>query len=184
MKLHLHEDNATVASDEWEARYEWAGRVMNHHDELGARLDAIKQFYKLAGPTIARFPTYQWAFRCWEEIDWRCIYTPIEAAVWDVIRLEGVVLYPQYPVAGYFVDFGHPVAKVAVECDGKAYHKDYQRDQERQLRIEAEGWTVYRLTGRECVQWGSEDEASPAERLLREIGRNHRLSARLIKEAA
>lgn len=184
MKLHLHEEDANTEAADYEARLEWAVKATCAHDDLSARFDALKRYYKLATPAIARFPTYQWAFRCWEELGLRYLLSPIEAAVWDVIRLEGLVLYPQYPVAGYFVDFGHPVAKVAVECDGKQYHKDYQRDRERQSQIEAHGWTVYRLRGWECNAWGTEDEASPAESLLRQIGRDHRLSARLIREAA
>lgn len=76
--------------------------------------------------------------------------TPIEAWLWSDIRAVGAVLYPQYPVGRRFVDFGNPVARVAIECDGAQFHQDAAADAQRQREIEALGWTVYRLTGREC----------------------------------
>lgn len=77
--------------------------------------------------------------------------TPIEQALWSDIRAEGLVLYPQYPVGGFFVDFGNPAWKVAIECDGERWHRDAARDAERQRWIEAQGWSVYRITGRDCM---------------------------------
>jgi very-short-patch-repair endonuclease len=102
--------------------------------------------------------------------------TPIEAALWHDIRAEGAVLYPQFPVAGHFVDFGSPAAKVAIECDGAAFHQDAARDSARQKRIESAGWYVLRITGSDC--WATDryyvDEAGrdclqigPARRVIR-----------------
>jgi hypothetical protein len=45
-----------------------------------------------------------------------------------------LVLYPQYPVGRYFVDFGNPVHKVAIECDGARWHS-YRRDGARSGRM-------------------------------------------------
>lgn len=90
--------------------------------------------------------------------------SPIESALWHDIRAVGVVLYPQYPVGRRFVDFGNPCAKVAIECDGAQFHQNADADQRRQREIEALGWTVYRLTGRECKTVGAEwedDNGSP-----------------------
>lgn len=84
--------------------------------------------------------------------------TPIEQWLWHDIRQCNAILYPQYPVAGYFVDFGNPVARVAIECDGKAFHTDKARDERRQREIEANGWTVYRFTGSECRLDSREEE--------------------------
>jgi len=84
--------------------------------------------------------------------------TPIERALWSDARAIGIVLYPQYPVGRYFVDFANPAARVAIECDGAAYHADEERDQRRQAAIEALGWTVYRFTGRECYRTESTTE--------------------------
>jgi very-short-patch-repair endonuclease len=78
-------------------------------------------------------------------------FTPIEQAIWQDIRSLDAVLYPQFPVGRRFVDFGNPVAKVAIECDGAAFHLDQKADRQRQAEIESYGWTVYRFTGRECM---------------------------------
>jgi very-short-patch-repair endonuclease len=108
--------------------------------------------------------------------------TPIEAALWHDIRAECAVLYPQFPVAGHFVDFGNPAAKVAIECDGAAFHQDAARDRARQQRIESAGWTVLRLTGSECsatdryyVDAEGRDrlEIGPARRLIRSAVLDH-----------
>lgn len=122
--------------------------------------------------------------------------SPIEAALWFDIRLASVVLYPQWPVGRYFVDFANPAAKVAIECDGKAWHTDAHRDAQRQREIEALGWTVYRIGGADCLRDSieSQDEAgrvvfaiSPAYRLVKDIAERHgiRLNGRrLYAEAA
>jgi len=78
--------------------------------------------------------------------------TPIEQALWADFRSLGIVMYPQYPVGRFFVDFGNPKAHVAIECDGAAYHQDVESDKRRQQEIQSLGWTVYRFTGRECKQ--------------------------------
>lgn len=76
--------------------------------------------------------------------------TPIEESLWQDIRAIGAVMYPQFPVGRRFVDFGNPCAKVAIECDGRAFHQDAAADAQRQREIEHEGWTVYRISGRAC----------------------------------
>jgi hypothetical protein len=110
---------------------------------------------------------------------WQTFYamTPIEWQVWQDIRCVGVVFYPQLPVGRFFVDFGNPIARVAIECDGKDFH-DAAKDAARDAELRALGWTVYRMTGRDCNQCGCDYEnedgeilwhGSPAEMLLREI---------------
>lgn len=108
--------------------------------------------------------------------------TPIEQALWSDIRAVGVVMYPQYPVCQFFVDFANPVARVAIECDGAAYHADHVKDAKRQAVIEANGWTVYRISGSDCMKNTDylEDEygrerivLSPAYALIKEIAERH-----------
>lgn len=122
---------------------------------------------------------YQWEF---EGGIW---LTPIERLFWNDIRCEGVVLYPQYPVGRFFVDFANPCARVAIECDGAAYHQDKERDATRQREIEASGWRMWRLTGSQCARddYDDEDEygrarhfVSPGRQLLREIVAQHDIS--------
>ena len=86
-------------------------------------------------------------------------------------------MYPQWPQCGFFLDFANPVARVAIECDGREFH-DSVKDGRRDAILEAEGWTVYRLTGRDCLRLGEEDEDghyihSPGERLCQQIRRMH-----------
>jgi very-short-patch-repair endonuclease len=76
--------------------------------------------------------------------------TPIENALWYDIRAESLVLYPQYPVGRFFVDFGNPVDRVAIECDGERWHTDRERDAARQVEIQSMGWAVYRISGTDC----------------------------------
>lgn len=107
--------------------------------------------------------------------------SPIEDRLWQDIRDIGLVFYPQYPVGRYFVDFGNPKAKVAIECDGKAFHQDKHADQRRQDEIEDLGWTVYRFTGKQCneLQPEHDDEyRGQAYRCLEAIGYMHGISVR------
>jgi REase_MTES_1575 len=99
-----------------------------------------------AGPNAWGLDPYQWEFE--GEIK----LSPIERMFWFDVRACGVVLYPQYPVGRFFVDFANPAARVAVECDGAAYHQDPERDGERQAEIEAMGWLVLRIVGSDCYR--------------------------------
>lgn len=77
-------------------------------------------------------------------------FTPIERAAWADIREAGLVLYPQWPAMGYFLDFANPAANIAIECDGRQYH-DASRDRARDAVLAASGWTVYRIPGAVCL---------------------------------
>ncbi len=153
----------------------------------------FRQHYIDLWPTVKNLPADQWAMPP-NSFDWNDLMTPIELIVWGYIRDEGVVLYPQHPVAGYFVDFGHPKVRVALECDGKQYHLDKAKDEARQRAIEAKGWTVYRLTGNQCTfQYHDEidpetgesyEPTAPARELIQRIGRQYGLSSKLARSVA
>ena len=160
--------------------------AIRNADSSSERFDAILRYYRALWPVMKRTPPEQWANDIYE-VPWLSYFSPIEEMLWSDIRTEGVILYPQHPVAGYFVDFGHPVAKVAIECDGAQWHQDKARDARRQAAIEARGWTVYRLTGSACRKASGEREdpetgqwvyeISNAQRLVREIGARHGIYA-------
>jgi very-short-patch-repair endonuclease len=170
-------------------RFDEVWRI-NHPGTLRNRYDALYAYYVKAWKHIKREPACDWAIDPYE-VDWMSFFTPIESALWCDIREEGIVLYPQHPVAGYFVDFGHPKARVAIECDGRAYHTDKAKDKERQRAIEAKGWTVYRFTGSQCMQDFEEQDdwdtggiklvASEARQQLCSIARRHRLSRKYLE---
>jgi very-short-patch-repair endonuclease len=104
--------------------------------------------------------------------------TPIERWLWADIRQCNAIFYPQFPVAGVFVDFANPKALVAIECDGAAYHLDKEKDAARDARLGALGWTVYRITGADCAKEYDEEThtPSPGFQFVREIAERHRLS--------
>jgi hypothetical protein len=112
------------------------------------RFEAIKQYYAAREKRIMSTPQNEWALDPyeWEEV---VQMTPIEAWLWGDIREANAVFYPQWPVGGVFVDFGNPVAKVAIECDGAAYH-NAEKDAARDAKLAAIGWRVFRISGRAC----------------------------------
>lgn len=95
----------------------------------------------------------------YEIADWASIFTPIEAAFWSDVRANSLPLWPQYPVGRFFVDFGNPVRKVAVECDGREFHLDKAKDAARDAELRRLGWSVYRIEGWQCK--GSNPDYDP-----------------------
>lgn len=86
----------------------------------------------------------------YEIADWAMLFTPIEYAVWGDIRRNCLPMWPQLPVGRYFVDFGNPVFKIAIECDGEEFH-DAVKDAERDHEMRKMGWTVHRIPGWQCL---------------------------------
>lgn len=116
-----------------------------------ARWNALRQLYRLVMDDIvsAHPRTCDPYF-----IDWCSVFTPIEMDAWQTIRGKGLPMYPQVPVGRFFVDFGDPVSRIAIECDGAAWHVDKDRDARRDAELDELGWTVYRVTGKECWKPG------------------------------
>lgn len=75
--------------------------------------------------------------------------TMIERGVWSDIRCFGLPFYPQYPVGRFVADFADPKKRIAIECDGAAYHNPV-RDAARDREMEALGWSVIRIEGWRC----------------------------------
>ena len=138
--------------------------------------EAAKYFYATHTPLIMAAPRNEWASDAyaWDRF---ISMTPIEAWLWGDIREANAVFYPQYPVGRFFVDFANPVAKVAIECDGKAYHQDVEKDMARQREIEAMGWRVYRISGKQCRTDFDEETREPgyARQFIDRIADQHRL---------
>lgn len=135
---------------------------------------ALRQFYAMADKEIKEAGASEWGIDAYE-VDWLSVFTPIEYALWHDIRGHNCILYPQYPVGRYFVDFANPVAKVAIECDGASWHQDAEKDASRQAEIEALGWTVYRITGRDCKTDFNEETMEPgaAKKFIKRIAAMH-----------
>lgn len=139
------------------------------------RWEAIKQFYEVFENEILSSPSDEWAIPAYS---WDCVVglmTPIEDALWHDIREANAVFYPQWPVAGFFVDFANPVAKVILECDGKEFHKDKEKDRARDAKLRELGWTIYRFPGWLCFTQFDDEEMKSGEARQRidEICRAH-----------
>lgn len=139
--------------------------------------DAVRAFYDEEGPKIMAGPSNEWAIDAYAWDDAGISMTPIERWLWQDIREANVVMYPQWPVAGFFVDFANPVAKVAIECDGREYHLDKEKDGRRDAKLAALGWTVYRITGADCREDFDEETMAPGagRQLVDLIAGNHKV---------
>ncbi len=137
----------------------------------------IREFYKMVEPRIMAEKSSEWGIDPYAWDTGLIRMTPIESLLWSDIRDVGLVVYPQYPVAGFFVDFANPKAKVAIECDGEAYHRDKSKDAVRDAKLAALGWAVYRITGKDCRDGvGLEHgEGTKARELIKRIANNHNI---------
>lgn len=86
-----------------------------------------------------------------EAFDWHVLFSPIEMDAWVSLRGKCTPMYPQYPVLNYYVDFGNPYFKIAIELDGKFYH-DPEKDKKRDKELHEAGWKVFRITGSQMVK--------------------------------
>lgn len=146
---------------------------------------AIREFYREMLLLIEASPKNDWAADpyAWSEL---IDMTPIEAWLWTDIRRADVILYPQFPVGRFFVDFANPRAKVAIECDGRAYHLDKAKDAARDAELQAMGWRVYRITGSDCFKEFNEETRtlSPARKFIDDIAQRHGIKRVPSKDSA
>lgn len=139
----------------------------------------IRAFYAEHMATILAGDRWEWAIPAysWEECG-GINMTPIENWLWADIRNANAVLYPQFPVGRFFVDFANPVAKVAIECDGYEYHLDRGKDHDRDVELGDMGWSVYRIPGYICATEQDDETGEPgaAAKLISDIAAWHRIS--------
>lgn len=147
--------------------------------------NAIRDFYREMLPLIEASPKNDWAADpyAWSEV---IRMTHIEEWLWADIRQADVILYPQFPVGRFFVDFANPRAKVAIECDGRAYHLDKAKDAARDAELASMGWRVYRITGSDCFREFNEETRapSPARKFIDDIAARHGIKRVPSKESA
>lgn len=132
------------------------------------RFEEAAKHYRACRSEILDAGRSEWGV---DPYEWECFsrVSPIESDLWREIRTVDAVFYPQFPIGPFFADFCNPVAGVVIECDGAAWHQDKAKDAKRQAFIEREGYTVYRITGRDC-----KDEAIASE-FVRAIAQRHKL---------
>lgn len=116
-------------------------------------IDNIKQHYKEIDSRIMSRNNGQWVAPYTDLVRWELVFSPIEELTWHSLRSFGQCpLYPQYPVDKYFVDFGNPKYKVAIECDGKEWHQDKDKDAKRDKILLEQGWHIFRIDGAGCYK--------------------------------
>lgn len=140
--------------------------------------NAIRAFYREAEPDILAAGSWEWGIDPYLWHNGMIWMTPIEEFLWHDIRAMGAVLYPQYPVGRFFVDFANPAAKVAIECDGAAYHLDKAKDARRDAELAAIGWRIYRAPGWLCLTDSDPETGKPGEahEFIRRICEAHGIS--------
>jgi hypothetical protein len=136
--------------------------AVQHAPDWRARLDAIRALYAVLRDDEVACQTY-----CGYDLGLYDLFTPIERALWDSLRIYGLPAVPQYPVGAYTLDFALPKQRIGIEADGREFH-DHARDEARDESLwRKHGWRVFRLTGGECIRV----VPSPGE--LREELRDH-----------
>lgn len=138
----------------------------------------IKEFYEMFNPHIMAEKSNEWGIDPYAWDTGLITMTPIERCLWYDIRLANIIMYPQYPVAGFFLDFANPKAKVGIECDGYQFHLDKAKDRVRDQKLNNLGWKIYRISGADCIKEYDEErkQLSPGDLLMRKIMDNHKVS--------
>lgn len=138
---------------------EWAGRFCDFYDKqlemeriktYHGKLDYIKCYYESCEKEILKtFEESNTTFFNAYPVDWSKLMTPIEYGAWVSIRSKGgIVLYPQYPVLNYHLDFANPGLKIGLELDGAEFHNK-EKDLIRDNKLRELGWTIFRISGKE-----------------------------------
>ena len=77
--------------------------------------------------------------------------SPIERRLYDTLKFRGEVIRTQVPCGKYRIDLTLPAYRLAIECDGKAYHSSPEQkahDQRKNRYLKKHGWKVLRFTGK------------------------------------
>jgi very-short-patch-repair endonuclease len=77
--------------------------------------------------------------------------SPIERRLYDALQILGYYVQTQVPCGKYRIDLALPTYKIAIECDGKAYHSTPEQkthDRRKDAYLRKNGWRVLRFSGR------------------------------------
>jgi len=102
----------------------------------------------------------QWTFTYFRQLlqtrrfpDWqriKCGRSPIQERLYDALKKEGYRVLAEYETCGYQVDLVIRKYRLAIECDGKAYHSSKEqkkRDRQKTAVLTKNGWKVMRFKG-------------------------------------
>lgn len=77
--------------------------------------------------------------------------SPIEVRLYGALTTRGYYVTTQVPCGKYRIDIALPQYKLAIECDGKAYHSSPAQkahDSRKNAYLRKNGWKVLRFSGR------------------------------------
>ncbi|WP_078430996.1 endonuclease domain-containing protein [Alkalihalobacterium alkalinitrilicum] len=77
--------------------------------------------------------------------------SPIEQRLYKVLVNNGYYVATQVPCGRYRIDLALPGDRIAIECDGEAYHSTPQQkahDRRKNEYLRANGWKVLRFSGK------------------------------------
>ena len=112
-------------------------------NDISDKFNIIRKLYDRFTPMILNGENLGISLLNWD-------FSPIELEAYNYIKsLCCLRVYPQYPVDRFFVDFGCPIRKIAIELDGKEFH-DKDKDNKRDLILHDLGWKVFRIEGYKC----------------------------------
>jgi very-short-patch-repair endonuclease len=127
---------------------------MSYMDELNTMYESpqnsferkivLRQYYMDAMPEIINLARQ--SLSAWASVypfDWK--FNENEQSLWSSIRSNPMVMYPEFPVFNYFVDFGNPYLRIAIEADSKKFHSK-EKDAERDRKLLQINWKTFRVS--------------------------------------
>ncbi|MED4456195.1 endonuclease domain-containing protein [Metabacillus fastidiosus] len=93
--------------------------------------------------------------------------SPIERRLYTALTSRGYDVRTQVPCGRYRIDLALPQHRLAIECDGKAYHSSPEQkahDRRKNAYLRKSGWRVLRFTGSQIN--------SRIPKVIREIEKN------------
>ncbi|MCQ6282130.1 endonuclease domain-containing protein [Bacillus sp. EB600] len=76
--------------------------------------------------------------------------SPIERRLYDALAFRGYAVSTQVPCGKYRIDLALMGPRIAIECDGKAYHSSPEQkahDKKKNAYLKRNGWQVMRFSG-------------------------------------
>ena len=162
---HEHPKPVFMADPETLEELYWEYRDAEGWDKR----EVLYRYYDLVAPQIMKIAAEEGPYtRGCEKygLPWVQTFSHAEKFAWEKLHNHpSVMLYPEYPVGKFFLDFGNPALSIGVEIDGKNYHdKDY--DFARDLALLRQGWIIFRVPAKELF-W---DLEHPADYVTRNGG--------------
>lgn len=77
--------------------------------------------------------------------------SPIERRLYNVLVNNDYYVQTQVQCGKYRIDLALPAERIAIECDGKAYHSSPSQkahDRKKNAYLKQQGWKVLRFTGK------------------------------------